>query len=292
MAGRFTLNILGTASAKPNLHRASSAQLLQAAERLFLIDCSEDTQRRILEQNVRLKKWCEENKIQGVKRLSKSSLDAILISHIHGDHMFGLFPLLSTMALNGRTKPLKIFGPNNLGPVLTFYKSFWGEKDDFNVEFIPLKMKSPETIYECPGLEIKAFPLNHGIDTFGFLFMETEPCLYKKEPHAPRSFAYCSDTAPFPELSGWVKGVDLLYHEATYMNEDFRKAKARFHSTVADAAKCAVEAGARHLVVGHYSSAIREEDIHQSYETSARELFANTDAADDGDIFDIPLQML
>lgn len=292
MAGKFTLNILGTASAKPNLKRASSAQLLQAAERLFLIDCSEDTQRRFLIQNMRLRKWCDENHIQGIKHISKTQLDSIFISHIHGDHMFGLFPLLSTMALNGRSKPLNIFGPNALGSVLTFYKSFWGDKDPFEIKFTPLKMKEPQVILEYPGITVEAFPLNHGIETFGFLFRESGQCLFKKEEYRPRSFAYCSDTAPFPELAQWVKGVDVLYHEGTYLAEDQRKAVFRMHSTTVDAATCAKEAGVGSLVVAHYSSAIKDEDVHGRYEQELQNIFPQSRALDDGDIIDIPLTLL
>ncbi len=291
MAGKFTLNILGTASAKPNLKRASSAQLLQAAERLFLIDCSEDTQRRFLIQNARLREWCDAEHVQGIKRISKTQLDSIFISHIHGDHMFGLFPLLSTMALSGRTKPLNIFGPNALGPVLTFYKSFWGDKDPFEVNFVPLKMKSPEVILEYPGISVEAFPLKHGIETFGFIFRETGPCTLHKEHYKPRSFAYCSDTAPFPELAQWVRGVDVLYHEGTYFAEDDRKAVMRMHSTTSDAARCAKDAEVGRLIVAHYSSAIKEEEIHGRYEQQLRDIFPNSKALDDGDIIDFPLSL-
>lgn len=288
MASKFTLNILGSASAKPNLKRQSSAQLLQAAEHLFLIDCAEGTQVRILAQNQRLKQWAQEEHEQGIKRISKTKLDAIFISHAHGDHMFGLFPLLNTMGLNGRTKPLKIFGPNNLGPILTFYRSFWGNKDPFELEFTPLNMKEPQTVLEVPGLEVTAFPLKHGIDTYGFLFREKE-CRFKKEDYKPRSYAYCSDTAPFPELAQWVEGVDVLYHEATYMAADFRKAAARFHSTTVDAAKCAQQAHAGRLLIGHYSSSIDEQDIQGAYLREARDIFPDTLAVEDGQIVDIPL---
>lgn len=288
MAGKFTLNILGTASAKPNLKRASSAQLLQAAERLFLIDCSEDVQRRFLQQNERLRAWCDENHIQGIKRISKNQLDSIFISHIHGDHMFGLFPLLSTMALNNRTKPLNIYGPNALGSILTFYQSFWGDKNPYEIRFTPLKMKQPEVIVEYPGVTVEAFPLRHGIESFGFLFRETGLCTFRKEEYKARSFAYCSDTAPFPELASWVKGVDVLYHEATYLAEDNRKAVMRMHSTTADAAMCAKEAEVGMLVAAHYSSAIKEDEIHGVYEEQLRGIYPQSRALDDGDIIDIP----
>jgi len=289
---KFTLSILGSASAKPRPGRASSAQLLQAAGRLFLIDCSEGVQQRFWEQNDRLARWVSANKTQGIRRISRTTLDAIFISHIHGDHMFGLFGLLATMGMNGRTKPLMVFGPNNLGPVINFYKSFWGERDSYEILFTPLKMKSPETILEYPDLLVQAFPLNHGIDCYGFIFRETGSCLYHKEPYAPRSYAFCSDTAPFPELSSWVKDVDMLYHEATYADMDKPKAEKRMHSTATDAARCALQAGVGRLLVGHYSAAIKEEDIHSSLQDSIREIFPNAFAVDDGDIFDIPMRML
>jgi len=289
---RFTLSILGSASAKPRAGRASSAQLLQAAGRLFLIDCSEGVQARLSPQNDRLAAWASENRIQGIRRISRTTLDAVFISHIHGDHMFGLFGLLATMGMNGRTKPLMIFGPNSLGSIINFYKSFWGERDSYEIVFTPLKMKAPETILEFPDLQVQAFPLNHGIDCYGFIFREIGSCLFRKAPYAPRSYAFCSDTAPFPELSSWVKGVDLLYHESTYPDEDIAKAQKRMHSTCSDAARCALEAGVGHLLVGHYSASIKEEDIHTTLQERLGAIFPNSTAVDDGDIFDIPMRML
>lgn len=259
---------------------------------MFLIDCSEDVQRRFLLQNERLRSWCDQNRIQGIKRLSKTQLDSIFISHIHGDHMFGLFPLLSTMALTGRTKPLNIFGPNALGSILTFYKSFWGDKDPFEINFVPLKMKAPQVILEYPGLSVEAFPLRHGIESFGFLFRETGLCTFKKQAYKPRSYAYCSDTAPFPELASWVRGVDVLYHEGTYFAEDNAKAVNRMHSTTADAARCALEACVGRLIVAHYSSAIKEDEIHGRYEQQLRDIFPASTALDDGDIIDFPMEEL
>lgn len=287
MAERFTLNILGSASAKPSLYRESSAQLLQAAERLFLIDCSEGTQRRILIQRERLRKWAASNAVQGVQKLSANKLDAIFISHIHGDHMFGLMPLLNTMGMNNRTKPLKIFGPNALGPILNFYKSYWGDKDGYELEFIPLKSKEPELIYDLGVLRVYALPLKHGLDSYGYLFSETEPLSFNKEACKPRSYVYLSDTAYFPELARWCEGVDVMYHEATYMQADTLKAHNRFHSTTVEAARCALDAGAGRLLIGHYSSAIEENMIHGPYLQEARDIFPDTVAVNDGDIFDI-----
>lgn len=287
MSGRFILNVLGSASAKPSLKRQSSAQLLQAAERLFLIDCSEDTQRRLVIQNERLAKFSKQTGIQGIRHINSTRLDAIFISHVHSDHMSGLFPLLDTMALNGRTRAVEIFGPANLGPILNFYNSFWGQKNPYELKFTALKSKKPEIILEYPDLVVEAFPLKHGIETYGFLFREQLPPVRQGSTEHLRSYAYCSDTAPFPELSEWVKGVDLLYHEATYMQDDFRKAALRFHSTTLDAARTAEAAKVGHLLVGHYSSSIKEDEIHTSFEAEMRTIFLKSTAVDDGEIFSI-----
>ena len=287
MPERFILSVLGSASAKPNQYRQSSAQLLQAAGRLFLIDCSEDTQRRLVLQNARLAEYARENSLQGVRHVNATRLDAVFISHIHGDHVYGLFPLLDTLSLNARTRALKIFGPANLGPILTFYNSFWGRKNPFDLEFNPLKSGRPEVVLEYPDLVVEAVPLNHGIETYGFIFRETLPPVREGEQVHLRSFAYCSDTAPFEELASWIRGVDVLYHEGTYMEDDWRKAQLRFHSTAAQAAKVALDAGVGRLLLGHYSSSIREDEIHGAYENEARRIFPASTAVEDGEIFDI-----
>ncbi len=308
----FTLNVLGTASAKPSANRNSSAQVLDVRGRLFLIDCGEGAQRQFCRQ-----------------RLSFDRVDAIFISHIHGDHIFGLFGLLSTMGFSTARSSIRIFGPNALGPVLKFFLSYFGEQAGIAIDFTPVKVKSPETVYENKFLTVEAFPLNHRIDTYGYLFREKTPqlnvrkdaieeyglgvaeiCSLKRGedivrrsddgtqvqrilnsdvtflPYQPRSYAYCSDTAPFPELSGWVRGVDLLYHETTYMADLEKEAAARWHSTTVQAARCALDAGVGKLVAGHYSSRYRDT---APLLAEMRSIFPNSYAADDGDVFDVPL---
>ena len=194
-----------------------------------------------------------------------------------------------------------------------------------------MTMKSPQEVYHSRSLEIYAFPLNHKIDTFGWLFREKEPQMNVKKwkideyslslteigtvkrgedvvrelpdgtkevlpfeelgykPYVPRSFAYCSDTAPFPELSSWVKGVDLLYHETTYTAVLADQAAQRHHSTTLQAAQCALDAGVKKLVIGHYSS--RCKNVSQ-YEAECRSIFPETYAANDRDVFDVPLVKL
>lgn len=310
----FTLTVLGTASAKPIPGRNQSAQVLSVRGRSFLIDCGEGVQTRLQES-----------------RISLLKIESIFISHIHGDHVFGLFGLLSTMGMLSRMTPLYIYAPVNFGPILKFFLSYYGDGIPFEIRHIPMKMKSPEMIYHTKSLEVYAFPLNHGIETFGWLFRETEPAMNVKKwkideyalslteigsvkrgedvvrtdsdgstvvlpfeelgyrPYNPRSYAYCSDTAPFPELSSWVKGVDLLYHETTYPSELTSEAAKRHHSTTIQAAECALEAGVKKLVIGHYSSRRYDQSL---YLKECRSVFPETYAANDGDVFDVPLVRL
>ena len=310
----FTLTVLGTASAKPIPGRNQSAQVLSVRGRSFLIDCGEGVQTRLQES-----------------RISILKIESIFISHIHGDHVFGLFGLLSTMGMLSRMTPLYIYAPVNFGPILKFFLSYYGDGIPFEIRHIPMKMKSPEMIYHTKSLEVYAFPLNHGIETFGWMFRETEPAMNVKKwkideyalslteigsvkrgedvvrtdshgstvvlpfeelgyrPYNPRSYAYCSDTAPFPELSSWVKGVDLLYHETTYPSELTAEAAKRHHSTTIQAAECALEAGVKKLVIGHYSSRRYDQSL---YLKECRSVFPETYAANDGDVFDVPLVRL
>lgn len=316
---------MGTASAMPVIDRFQSAHVLEVLGRLFLIDCGEGVQRQMLKYKVPLAK-----------------LDTIFISHIHGDHLFGIFSLLSTLGLTCKSTPVVIYGPTNLGPLLRSFMAYYGKGVGINVEFHPLSVKEPEVIYETKSFQVIAFPLNHKIETYGYMFKEKmpqlnvrkeavsqygltlseigalkrgedvirpaglddgvtfmngfvrhsgadEPLVIKNEdvaylPHYPRSYAYCSDTAPFPELPHWIKGVDLLYHEATYLEELAQQAAMRFHSTTLQAARCAVEAGAKKLVIGHYSSRFRNAALYQE---ECRTIFPETYAANDGDVFNI-----
>ena len=316
---------MGTASAMPVIDRYQSAHVLEVHGRLFLIDCGEAVQRQMIRYKVPLAK-----------------LDTIFISHIHGDHLFGLFTLLSTLGLSCKVTPVVIYGPSNLGPLLKSFMSFYGKGIGITVDFHPLSVKTPEVIYSTKSLEVLAFPLNHKIETYGCMIREKLPqlnirkdaldkydftkteigalkrgedilrpagpddgatflngfikhsgtdesLLIKNEeaaylPYVPRSYAYCSDTAPFPELSEWVKGVDLLYHETTYLDQYQDQAAKRFHSTTKQAAQCALDAGAKKLVIAHYSSRCRDAS---KYEAECRTIFPETYAANDGDVFEI-----
>lgn len=264
----FSVTMLGTASAVPFSDRNPSAQALSVHGRLYLLDCGEGTQQRLRQEH-----------------LSFVKIQAIFISHIHGDHLFGLFGLLNTMSLFHRTAPLSIFGPSNLAPVLDFFLNTFGAQLGFELVFTPLTMEEPEEIFSDGDLHVSAFPLNHNTPCYGFLC--TEEVGQRRNAWKPRTYAYCSDTAPFPELPNWIKGVDMLYHEATYPQELAHKAQQYFHSTSLDAARCAAEAEAGTLIIGHYSSRIKDLSI---FVNECRTIFANTVAADDGDIFEIPME--
>lgn len=288
----------------PVRDRNQSAQVLHVHERLFLIDCGEGTQGQMIRLGIPLAK-----------------LDAVFLSHIHGDHIFGIFGLLSTLGMLGRQAPLYIYAPANFGPVLKFFLSYYGEGISFEIHHVPLKMKEPEQVFETKTLRISAFPLDHGIDTFGFLFREKEPLWnVRKEaieaygltlteigtlkrgedvvrpdgvipnaeaaykPFVPRSYAYCSDTAVFPEEAEWVRGVDLLYHEATYLDALADQAARRHHTTTLQAARLALDAGVGKLLIAHYSSRCTDA---ARYEAECRTVFAETWAGQDGDVFEI-----
>lgn len=285
--------------------RSQSAQALQVHGRLFLIDCGEGVQYSFVEHRIPIMK-----------------LDSVFISHIHGDHVFGIFGLLSTLGMKGRQTPLNIFAPVNFGPILKFFLSYYGDGIAYEIRYTPLKMKEPETVLETKSIAVEAFPLNHGIETFGFRFREKEPpynvykeCIEKYgltlteigtlkrgedvvradgtlipsaeaayKPFVPRSYAYLSDTAPFPQEAQWVKGTTVIYHEATYLQELADQGALRHHSTTLQAASLARDAGASKLLIGHYSS--RNADI-MAFQAECRSVFPETFATSDGDSYDI-----
>ena len=257
--------------------------------------------------------------------ISFLKIEHICISHIHGDHIFGIFGLLSTMAMLGRTAPLNIYAPCSFRPILQFFLTNFGEGFLYEVNMTELKMTAPELIYENRRTELLAFPLNHRVEAFGFIIREKMPQhnVYKEAiakynlsiaeigtlkrgedvirkeggetvvipnseaayiPYAPRSYAYCSDTAPFPELADWVRGVTLLYHEATFPAEMSEMAAKTFHSTTLQAAQTALEAGVGRLLVGHYSSRFPSVDF---FLDELRSIFPATDLARDMDVVEI-----
>ncbi|MBQ8809938.1 MAG: ribonuclease Z [Bacteroidales bacterium] len=302
----FTLNVLGTASALPTTERYPSAQVLDVRGRLFMIDCGEGAQMQMRRA-----------------RISFLKIEHICLSHIHGDHLFGLFGLLSTMGMLGRSAQLNIYAPSGFRPVLDFFMYHFGDGIRFEINYVELMMDAPETVYENRHVELLAFPLNHRVETFGFMIREKMPPFnVRKEaiaeyglslaeigtlkrgedveredgsvirnvdaaykPYIPRSYAYCSDTAPFPELAEWVKGATLMYHESTFPEEMSEMAEKTFHSTTLQAAKTARDAGVGRLLVGHYSSRFPSVDF---FLDEIRSVFPNADLAHDLDVIEIP----
>lgn len=310
----FSLTTMGTASALPTANRYPSAQLLTVHERLFLIDCGEGAQMQMRRAGI-----------------SFARIDNIFLSHLHGDHVFGIFGFLSTLGMSNRQASLHIYAPEAFGKILAFFQEQFGEGVKYEIVHHVVKCKEPLLIYESKQLEIFAFPLVHRGETYGYLFREKMPVrnvhkhliepyqlslfeiarlkegtdverildaesqtkvvLTAEEftylPYHPRSFAYCSDTAPFKRVYNWIQGVDLLYHEATYGAELADLAKTTLHSTTLDAARCAVESGAGRLIISHFSS--RYKDLGPLLE-EARSLFPESYLAKEGTKFDVPLQ--
>jgi ribonuclease Z len=273
------LTILGSSSALPTSGRYPSAHVLNAHERLFLIDCGEGTQMQLRKTRIRFAK-----------------INHIFISHLHGDHVFGLYGLLSTFSLMGRTNPVHLYAPENYDKILKSHLSDFDITLSFDIDFIPLSGKDPVRILDDKYLTVTSFPLKHRVPAFGFLFREKMsernikvecidrfniptvriPAIKKGEdfitpdgtiikneditlpPPEPLSYAYCSDTQYFKRLSSFVKDVTLLYHEATFDESKSELAKMTGHSTTLDAAKTALNAGAGTLLIGHFSARYKE----------------------------------
>ncbi len=278
----FHLTILGTSSALPTSNRYPTAQVLNVLGRFFLIDCGEGTQ-------MQMRKY----------KISISRIDHILISHLHGDHIFGLIGLLSTMNLLGRKKDLHIYAHSELQRFLQFQLDFLYPADPipFKLVFHPLNFKKEQIIFEDKRLTIKSFPLNHRIATCGFRFDERPPLpnLIKEQiqhfkipiremqrikegsdfttetgevipnnllvhPQKPgRSYAFCSDTAFLETIAENVRNVDLLYHEATFAEDNRALATATYHSTGKDAATIARKAEVKKLLIGHFSARYKDQ---------------------------------
>ena len=299
------LTVLGSSSALPTSERFPSAHVLNAHERLYLIDCGEGTQMQLRKNKIRLGK-----------------INHIFISHIHGDHVFGLYGLLSTFSLMGRTLPLHLYAPENFRNMLLSHLSDFDIHLSFDIDFNPLNGKDPANILNEKYLTVTAFPLEHRIPAFGFIFREKPhdrniikeyigkyeiprvriPAIKKGEDFVtkegvtikneeitvpgpePLSYAYCSDTRYFKRLPSFVRGVNLLYHEATFDNSLEELASVTGHSTTADAARTATEAGVGALLIGHFSA--RYKNIIPLVE-EARAIFPSTFPAIDGCSYEV-----
>ncbi len=301
----FAVTMLGSGSATPTLDRHQTAQLLHYNGDYFLIDCGEATQYRLIEQRAR-----------------PSRLKYIFISHLHGDHYFGLMPLLSSLNMGGRTEPLYLFGPRGLDEVITTTFRVSNGKFFFPLEFQAIDAAVPTVLLDLPGLTVESIPLDHGIACTGFLFREKpyKPRLLRdrlpadvpievlktlKEGHdvvdemgqiqyaaadytvpgpVARSYAYCSDTRYNERILDQIRGIDLLYHEATFRDDNANRASEVHHTTARQAATLAVQADVKRLLIGHFSSRYK---TYEGFLTEAQEVFLNTELAVEGQQFPV-----
>ncbi len=301
----FKVHILGCGSALPTLQHNASSQIVELREKLFMIDCGEGTQ-------IQLRRL----------RIHFSKIIAVFISHLHGDHCFGLPGMISTFGMTGRTAPLHIYAPAAFEPILEHTLSFFCQGLEFKVVFHAVDTTQNKVVYEDRSLTVETIPLQHRIDCCGYLFRE-KPILphirrdmidfYKipisqinnikagadwvtpegeviansrlTTPAEPaRSYAYCSDTRYIKTLHELVKGVSTLYHESTYSAEDAERARLYWHSTSQDAAKVARDASVGKLLLGHFSARYNNES--QLLE-EAKEIFPNSYLTCEGATFDI-----
>lgn len=296
----FSVRILGTSSATPTLSRHPSAQLLNVNERLFLIDCGEGTQMQFRRYKIR-----------------HSRVNHIFISHLHGDHYLGLVGLLFTMHLFGRKAPLHLYGNPELMVLLEMQFRLSDTVLLYPLIFHPLNPGETSVIFEDTWLQITAFPLMHRVPTHGFVFREKtfgrriskaaiaslsipadryqelrdgkdimleNGALIKNSevttaPRKALSFAYCSDTGYTDQYLKHIKDVDVLYHEATFMVEKEAGAREKMHSTTQDAARIALQSGAKRLIIGHYSA--RYDDLEPVL-AETRALFPESYLAEEG----------
>ena len=250
----FKLNILGTGAAVPAHGRFSAAQVLETPNKSFLIDCADGTQHQFLN--------CE---------VHSTRLSHIFISHLHGDHCFGIPALLSTFGMKSHKNDIYIHSHPDLEPLLRPMLDYFCYDLGFKICFEPFDPLQSSVIYEDRSLTVTTIPLVHSMPTCGFLFRE------KRENGA--SYAYCSDTRYTERIIPIIEGVDCLYHEATYATPELQKARLHLHSTAAEAATIAQKAGVKQLIIGHYS---KRYDTIEPLLQEAQEIFPNTIAAFDG----------
>jgi len=255
----FSITVLGSSSAIPAYNRNLSAHLLNVNERLFLIDCGEGTQ-------FQLRKF--HHSYQRIKH--------VFISHLHGDHFFGLIGLFNSMHLLGRKEELHLYAHPLLQNILDIQLQASQTRLVFPLIFHPLQTDRYEMILEEERLSVHSFPLKHSIPTCGFAFSEKNPP--RKVPKA-RSYAYCSDTAYSEEIIPYIQGVTLLYHEATFMQGMAAIAAEKLHSTAKEAGTIANKAKVGKLLLGHFSA--RYEDLNPLLE-EAKSIFPSTYIPEEG----------
>ena len=291
---KFELYILGCGSALPTTRHFPTSQVLNVRDKLYMIDCGEGAQLQFRKS-----------------RLKFSRLNHIFISHLHGDHCFGLWGLISTLNLLGRTAELHIYSPRGLEALLLPTLAFFNKQMTYRVLFHEFDTDKPSLVYEDRSLTVTTIPLRHRIPCCGFLFAEKQglnhivremvdfykvplfemnrikngadyvtpegevvPNRLLTRPADPsRRYAYCSDTICLPEIAGQLHGVDLLFHEATFASDNLGRAKETYHTTAVQAAELARSAEVKKLLIGHFSARYEDESVLLE---EAREVFPET----------------
>ncbi|MEP6927110.1 MAG: ribonuclease Z [Ginsengibacter sp.] len=294
----LSVTILGNNSAVPTHNRHPTAQVIQTLDHTFLIDCGEGTQMQM-----------------NMYKIRRSKINRIFISHLHGDHYFGLIGLLTSFGLNQRKQDLYIYSPQPLKEIIDLQLKVANANLPYPLHFYDLK--NEEIIFEDKKISVECFKVNHRIECWGFLFREKKnlrkidinkvrkyniPSSFFEELHEgkdfitssnevikneilttatvpPKAYAYCADTGYFEPIAERIKGVDLLYHESTYLHVFEEKAASRFHSTAKQAAMIAKKAGVKKLLLGHFSSMY---DALDEFEIEAMEVFENSEIAEEG----------
>lgn len=299
----LNLTILGSSAALPAIGRFTSCQYLELQNRYFLIDCGEGAQMQLARF-----------------QLSIPKIDHVFISHLHGDHYLGLMPLLFSMHLNKRTADLHLYAPAGLDEIITLQLKYSKSVLNYKIVFHTVDTTRIQLLMEDSAVTVESIPLKHKLDCSGFLFREKQKprrinkeklvsgitstqigqlkagenivdengkTIYRYEeltipPRPSLSYAYCSDTALNEAMISQIAGVDLLYHEATFVTADLNKAIETKHSTAAQAGEIATAAQVKKLLIGHFSA--RYKDLNQLL-LEARSKFKNTDLAQEGETF-------
>ncbi|WP_340076494.1 ribonuclease Z [Leptobacterium sp. I13] len=298
------LTILGCYSATPRTFKNPTAQVLEMKNHLFLIDCGEGTQVQLRKQKIKF-----------------SRIQHIFISHLHGDHIFGLPGLIATFRLLGREKALHIYGPKGIKEAITLLLKLGDSWTNYPLIFHELNSKETKLVFEDKKVTVQTIPLNHRVYTNGFLFKEKprerklnmdavlnyeiDKVYYQNikngkditldngqvipnktltyDPPPPKSYAYCSDTAYHPEMIPLIKNVEVLYHEATFLNQHEHLASQTKHATAEQAAQIAHQAAVNTLILGHFSTRYDTIDV---FKKEAQTVFKNVLLADDGKEFE------
>lgn len=296
----FDLNILGCGSALPTTRHNASSQVINLRDKLYMIDCGEGTQLQMRKMKIKF-----------------SRLNHIFISHLHGDHSLGLPGLVSTLGMLGRMGDLFIYGPTEVGEYVQVIEKLFCQGSPFQMKFQAVDTNNYNLVMEDRSVSVYSLPMKHRVPCCGYLFVEKErsphiiremidfykipiskielikqgadfvteegeviPNKILTRPAEPaKRYAYCSDTAFFPKIVPYIEGVDLLYHEATFLEADSARAYETFHSTTKQAASIARDAQVKKLLIGHYSA--RYIDL-LPLEKEARSIFHNTLLANEG----------